>query len=183
VSLGGPVPAIAVAFAVLAALLLWVVIGSRGHWALKLPLVVGGPLLMFAIWGALDSFTGWPAREPLPARSTFLAASVVEPDPRAGTEGAIRVWVIPRPGGAGPLELRPDGSRPRAFELPYTREAHRQVEAASRLAARGQRVELRREGEESSAEAAERKGRSTGRDASGGFRAYRLPPPSPPRKG
>jgi hypothetical protein len=179
------VPAIAGAFVLLAGLLLWFVIGSAGRWYLKLPLIVATPLFMFLVWSALDSFSGWPTRAELPQRSYFIAGTVSEPEP-GGDGGAIRVWVIPPSGDGGPFAYEPDQSRPRAFELPYSRSLHRQVEAANAMRARGQEVELRAssEGRQGDDPAGRAKGtRRGGQSGHGSFRAYRLPPPSPPQKG
>ena len=179
------VPTIAVAFLLLAGLLLWFVIGSAGRWYLKLPLIVVTPLFMFLVWSALDSFTGWPTRSELPPRSYFIAATVSEPEP-GGEGGAIRVWVIPPSGRGGPFAYDPDRSRPRAFELPYSRALHRQVQAANAMRARGEEVELRvsPEARQDGSRAARGKGaRGSARSGHGAFRAYRLPPASPPRKG
>jgi hypothetical protein len=184
-ALASAVPAIAGSFVLLAGLLLWFVIGSTGRWYLKLPLIVVTPLFMFLVWSALGSFTGWPTRAELPTRSYFIAGTVSEPEPD-GDGGAIRVWVIPPSGDGGPFAYEPDRSRPRAFELPYTQALHRQVQAANAMRARGEEVELRasNEARQGDDRAGRAKGaRRSGHSGRGPFRAYRLPPPSPPRKG
>lgn len=130
------IPVLAIAFLLIAGLLLWFVIGSRGAWWLKLPVVVGTCAFTFAVWDALGSFDGWATvREP-PARALFVSAVVDEPD-------AIYVWLI-APLEPGVLGYRPRAGEPRAFRLPYTRQLHEQVERGSRLTRKGRHVELRK---------------------------------------
>jgi hypothetical protein len=73
------IPTIAAGFFLLAALLLWVVLGSGGRWPLKLGAIVVCSAFTFAVWDALDSFSGWPTREELPKRALHVAGVVVEP--------------------------------------------------------------------------------------------------------
>lgn len=129
------IPVIAVGFVMLAGLLLWFVIGSRGAWWLKLPLIVGTCAFTFAVWDAMDSFTGWATGQDPPARALFLRGMVDEPD-------AIYVWLIAPP-EPGLLAYRPQDGEPRAYRLPYTRQLHERVDRGNELTRRGQRVELR----------------------------------------
>ena len=63
---------IGIAFLLLAALLLWVVIGSHGHWAIKLGLILLTPILMFLIWNGLKTYEGWPTTQSPPRAIYFL---------------------------------------------------------------------------------------------------------------
>lgn len=128
------IPVLAVAFVLLAALLLWFVIGSRGAWWLKLPVIAGTCAFTFAVWDALDSFDGWATGQALPARAVFVSGVVDEPD-------AIYLWLI-APTEPGVLGYRPQGAEPRAYRLPYTRPLHERVDRGNQLTRRGQRVEL-----------------------------------------
>ena len=163
------IPAIAVSFVLLAGLLLWFVIGSRGRWWVKLPAIVVTCAFTFAVWHALGSFSGWPSNEKPPARAVLLSSAVDEPR-------AIYVWLL-APTEPGVLDYRPNRGEPRAFRLPYSRELHQQIDRAAALAKQGRPVELRRTGAKD----------STGNGNSGhraryAVRAYRLPPQSLPRK-
>jgi hypothetical protein len=157
------IPVLAVAFLLLAGLLLWFVIGSRGAWSLKLPLIVGTCVFTFAVWDALDSFDGWATVHEPPARALFVSAVVHEPD-------AIYVWLI-APTEPPLLGYRPNEAEPRAFRLPYTRHLHEQVERGSRLSRQGRRVELLGPA-----------GRAGGRSGRRVIRLYRPPPEDLPRK-
>lgn len=151
------IPVVAIGFVLIGGLLLWFVIGSRGLWWLKLPLIVLTCVFTFAVWRALDSFTGWPTSTAPPARALLLSSEVDEPD-------AIYVWLL-TPARPGVLEYRPGATEPRAFRLPYTRTLHHQIDRAQGMARRGQPVELRR------VSGQEGEGPSRGR-----FRVFPLPP-------
>ena len=129
------IPVLALGFAILTGLLLWFVVGSRGAWWLKLPVIVGTCTFTFAVWDAIDSFDGWATTQPLPARAVFVNGLVDEPD-------AIYLWVLPRP-HPGLLGYRPRAAEPRAYRLPYTRQLHEPVDRGNVLTGEGQRVELR----------------------------------------
>lgn len=66
---------------------------------------------------------GWPTKAPLPERFLYHASSIREPNPAKNDPGLIHVWAT---------ELRPDGPapEPRAYELPYTQEDHREIQQA-----------------------------------------------------
>jgi hypothetical protein len=157
------IPVIAIGFALVGGLLLWFVIGSRGRWWIKLPTIVVTSLFTFIVWHALDSFSGWPTAQMPPPRALMLGSSVDEPR-------AIYVWLLV-PSAPGPLEYRPDGGEPRAYRLPYSRELHEQVDRASKLASKGQPVELEVV-----------PGHNSGRNARFVVRRYQLPATSLPRK-
>ena len=156
-------PTIAIAFALVAGLLLWFVIGSRGPWVVKLGAIVVTCSFTYAVWSALDSFSGWATREKPPARALLVATAVDEPH-------AIYVWLVP-PRPHGPLAYRPDTGAPRAYRLPYTRALHEQVSRGSALARGGRPVELVRQ----------QRGTS-GHETRFVVRRYQPPPLALPRK-
>jgi hypothetical protein len=159
------IPVIAVAFVLLAALLLWFVIGSRGRWWTKLTAIVVTLAFGFAVWHALDSFSGWPTDERPPAHAVFLGGSVDEPH-------TIYLWLIPAKGG-GPLSYKASGAEPRAFRLPYSRQLHQQVDRGNKLAQAGTPVQFELRGSA---------GNRQGYRGRGGPRISRLPSPALPRK-
>jgi hypothetical protein len=163
------IPTIAVGFVLLAGLLLWFVIGSRGRWWVKLPAIVVTCAFTFAVWNALGSFSGWPTDQSPPARALLLSSAVDEPK-------AIYVWLM-APTEPGLLAYRPTKAEPRAYRLPYSRELHQQIDRASALAKQGQPVELRRTNARDS-----RSHIRAGHKARYAVRAYRLPPQSLLRK-
>jgi hypothetical protein len=130
------IPVIAIGFALLGGLVLWFVVGSRGAWWLKLPVIVVTTMFTFVVWHALDSFSGWPTDATPPARAVLVSSMVDEPN-------AIYVWLIGYDGG-GAFGYRPHDLEPRGYKLPYTRALHAEIDRASALARQGRRVELRR---------------------------------------
>ena len=131
------IPVIAIGFALLGGLLLWFVVGSRGAWWLKLGAIVVTSAFTFAVWHALETFSGWPTEDTPPARALLLSSAVDEPN-------AIYVWVLGYDGG-GLLDYRSRGVEPRGYRLPYSRALHAEMDRASALARQGRRVELRRQ--------------------------------------
>jgi hypothetical protein len=159
------IPIIAVGFVLLGALLLWLVIGGRGAWWLKLGAIVATCAFTFAVWSALGSFSGWATDATPPARALVVSSTVDEPR-------AIYVWLI-APTKPGLLGYRAEKAEPRAYRLPYSRELHEEIDRGTALARRGQPVELSRR---------EVEGSGGGRRTRLVVRAYRLPPQSLPRK-
>lgn len=135
------IPLIAVAFLLLAALLLALLLGSGRRWPVKLAAVVIVPLYAIAVWHALATFTGWPTRvdEP-PARVVYVASLVREPSASSG--GTIYLWATPPSSRRGPLDHRPEPGEPRAYRLPYTRQLHEALQGADDATRDGRRVEL-----------------------------------------
>ena len=156
------IPVIAIAFVLVSGLLLWFVIGSRGPWWLKLPAILATCLFTFAVWDALDSFSGWPTAETPPTRALLLGSSVDEPR-------AIYLWLMTPP-ARGLLDYRSRETEPRAYRVPYSRQLHEQVDRAAKLASKGEPVELRRTQTEG------------GHEARLVVRRYRFPATSLPRK-
>lgn len=140
-------------FASVCAVALWLLIGGRGAWLQKLPLVVLLPLLAFALYGAYKDSQGWPADRRPPDDATLVWGEVHEPT-------SIYLW------------LQSGDGRPRAYRVPYTRQLHRQVDEATAARQRGERVGVRR--------ARGGGGQSAGSRSRYVF--HRLPPPMPPGK-
>ena len=149
---------IAVGFFLLAVVLLALVVSPRVPWPALLALIVVVPLWAFLVYGALDSFEGYPTEGAPPAKSRLIASEVVEPSP--DDPGRIFLWTVP-PESPSVLGKDTDGYTPRAYAVPYSRPLHEQLEGAKQAQkALGQRFGVR-EGPR------------------GEYRVYRLPPPGP----
>jgi hypothetical protein len=89
---------IPIAFFFLSCLLLWVIIGVRGRWWLKVVMMVLAAGISYAAWVTLDSYFGSPKRSELEAfsgQSAYLFwVTINEPD---GTKepGSICMWLRP----------------------------------------------------------------------------------------
>ena len=130
-------------FLLLTALMLWVVIAGRGGWKLKLPFVIIVPFFMFLVWGAIASFSGWPVKGQLPKAALLVSYEVVEPDPLTHTKGKIFLWMVPPKTHHSLLKYSPQNGEPRAYELPYTKQLHEQLQKAGTALANGAAVELK----------------------------------------
>ena len=184
---------IPVAFVVVVALLLWLIIGARGKWGVKLALIFLVPTLSIIIWRSLDSYMGWPTTEEPPQRSFLIWGIVREPNQKENDKGAIFVWLLPverrdqKKEGQTIFTYEPLEREPRAYKLPYGRELHEGLEAAKEMIKEGRTVFFGRgeEGESGDGDSNGVGGDVTnGRDGVGGFshgddeyRFYELPPP------
>lgn len=154
---------IAVAFALLVALLLWLIVGARGYWPVKLALIVALPIFALFVWRALDSYKGYPAAFEPPNDSVLLASVVREPSD--GEKGAVWLWLVPLGEDVPLLGYKPGEGEPRAYRLPYSRPLHEQVDKGTAIRRRGGTPLLSRA-----------KGQQTPE-----MRVHKLPPPRGPK--
>jgi hypothetical protein len=106
--------AIAVAYVLLALLLLSLNLSSRIAWWLKAGAIVITSVFFIEIFFASKNLLGWPAYGGLPPKFQLLWSRVVEPDPKLGSKGSIYLWVEEVDENNVPSGL------PRAIRLPYS---------------------------------------------------------------
>jgi len=130
-----------IAFVLLAAVLLWVVIAARGNIMVKMVLI---PMTIWygaALYFSVQNLMGWPTARSMPENSYILAYRIREPEPRNDYPGAIFLWVSTRSPeyaeNQSSFALIPknvfmyrDSADPRAFRLPYSRQMHRELRQA-----------------------------------------------------
>ncbi|MGI9509937.1 MAG: hypothetical protein ACR2QJ_11400 [Geminicoccaceae bacterium] len=134
----------------LAFLLLGLQLRSGWSWPMKtaaicltLPATIGTFL-------AIQAHLGWPSDASLPPRFQLHAALIDEPAAAQDGDGAIFLWLTPMTDApsddraVAETSARPE-RRPRAFDLPYTRELHREVDSMRERLARGDLVVGRHE--------------------------------------
>ena len=187
---------ITMGFVLIAALVLWFVIGSKGHWGIKAAMIVLSLYFCLSVGFSIAEFMGWPTDGKLPPKFLLYWAVIQEPDAKLGDEGSIYVWV--RPINETGIEHKGrnyyllsfyDGkSQPRAYSIPYSRELHEQTQKAIDTISKGGGVGG------TSGENGE-KGRGEGRVGdkagdggrsltnNGGIEFHKLPPPKLPDKG
>jgi hypothetical protein len=198
---------ISAVFFALFLLILWFVIGSRGHWILK-ALVIGLTLhLCVSVGFSLSGFAGWPSDERLPQKFIVHWIVVEEPDKETKENGAIYVWVTGIEEGEGSpseewsrmilarffITLSPlTANQPRSHVVPYSKKKHEESEGIVAQIRSGKTVvgergsgdpEDGREGEEG-------QGAGTREDGAGGgsfsqsndITFHELPPPRLPKK-
>ncbi len=108
-------------FLALAALLLNLNLYSAWRWPVKAIATVATMVLIIATYLLSDRLFGWPTNEPLRAGEyIFIAASILEPNKRSGSDGAIYVWVRNVSDNPSAAEQGP----PRAYRLAYSRTLH-----------------------------------------------------------
>ena len=109
-------------FLLLVALILWLIILSKGKfWIIKSIVITIATLFSIVILLSLKDFIGWPSKSTLPQEFQLHWAIIDEPDKIKNTEGAIYMWVT---------ELDNENKNkglPRAYKIDYTRKNHEEI--------------------------------------------------------
>lgn len=112
---------------------------KSGAIGLTLPATIGAFL-------TIEAQLGWPSHGDMLANFQLHAALVNEPARDSSEPGAIFLWLTPwneiPPGDDADMAAvaTPKGQRPRAFDLPYSRELHQEVDSMRERLARGELV-------------------------------------------
>lgn len=166
------------AFVVIAAILLWILIGSKGPWWAKLALIALVPAYGLIIMRDADTRAGWPTSETPPKESLMVWGVIYEPgDLGKGDPGVVYVWLIPLDGSGAD---EPKGT-PRAFRLPYSRGLHGAVQGGMERAKEGHPGVLKRGKPRPGGRRGqgERPGGRRGQGDDGDeYHSYDLPPPA-----
>jgi len=123
--------ALAVAYALIGALLLALLIYARLPWPAKAVAIVVTSCFYLVSFVGARGLLGWSSRDPLPPRFKLLQARIVEPHSLEGEPGAIHLWVE-----ALGDDNRPSGV-PRAYRLPYNAKLAEKTERAIAASADG----------------------------------------------
>jgi len=113
-SLQSVILTLAVAYALLGALLLLVLVRARLPWPVKAVAVIVTSVFYIASFAGQRGLLGFASTEKLPATFKLLQARIVEPHSLEGDPGSIYLWVE-----ALDEDNRPSGV-PRAFRLPFS---------------------------------------------------------------
>jgi hypothetical protein len=130
-SLQSVILTLAVAYAVIGALLLVVLVYARLHWSLKAVAVVITSAFYLVSFDSMRGLLGWASTDKLPASFKLLQARIVEPHSLEGDPGSIYLWVE---------ELDQDNrpsAVPRAFRVPYNDALAEKTHAAQNEIAAG----------------------------------------------
>jgi hypothetical protein len=129
-SLQSVVLTLSVAYALIGALLLVVLVYARLPWSLKGVAVIVTSVFYVASFLGMRGLLGWASVDHLPPYFKLLQARIVEPHSLEGDPGAIYLWVE-----ALDEDNRPSGV-PRAYRIPYRdRLADKTDKAESEIAA------------------------------------------------
>jgi hypothetical protein len=105
---------LSVAYAVIGALLLLVLVYGRLHWSWKALAVVVTSSFYIISFGGMRGLLGWATPDKLPASFKLLHSRIVEPHSLEGEPGAIYLWVEELDADNRPSAI------PRAFRVPYS---------------------------------------------------------------
>ena len=86
---------IALGFVLIASLVLWFIIGSKGHWLGKAALILASLYFCLSVGFSVNNFMGWPTSEELPKKFLVHWVVIDEPDAKSGSKGNIYVWTKP----------------------------------------------------------------------------------------
>jgi len=131
-----------IAFALLVnvALLLWFVIGAKGYWWIKVPVIAVTLFLSIGIWSSVNDLLGWATSEPMPEKFQVHWIVIDEPNSKEGDPGAIFVWATdlnPQPSDWWIFHSMDDSGEPRAHKMPYSRQLHEQSQAIMQIIKKG----------------------------------------------
>lgn len=143
---------IPVAFLLLAAMGLWLIIFAKGYWWLKIIFITFALYFSLAMWASLSQLSGWPTDVEMPDKFLVHAILVEEPSKSNLKEkGAIYMWAseidenhnIKKKEVSSwllPFVSRKNSSEPRVYRLPYSEELHEQSRQISKMLKAGKPV-------------------------------------------
>jgi hypothetical protein len=123
--------ALTIAYALIGALLLALLVYARLPWPAKAAAIVVTSCFYLVSFVGARGLLGWSSPDPLPPRFKLLQARIVEPHSLEGEPGAIHLWVE-----ALQDDNRPSGV-PRAYRLPYNAKLAAKTEQAIAASADG----------------------------------------------
>ena len=193
-------------FLVLCAIGLWMIIFSKGFWALKTLFITFCLYFSFAMWFSLSDLSGWATSVSMPQKSIIHWILVQEPSKfNKKDDGGIFVWATEADTEnkvieksiiylLKPFSIRKNSVEPRAYRLPYSEELHQNAAKAMQMIMSGKTIIGEKMGEKSGNGTGEAEG--SGKDGHGEskgngsgslsqeqvFRFYELPPFKLPEK-
>lgn len=123
------------AYALVAALLAYVLVLSRLHWFFKALATVGTAVLILLTYNAIGELRGLPSDGPIPVSFRMLWAEVIEPDALQHENGSVFLWLQTLDANNFPV------GQPRAYQLPYSPDLQIKVKEAMGEIAQGKQVQ------------------------------------------
>ena len=146
INVTAPALALTGLYAALVMLLLSLHLKSAWRWPVKSAAIGLALPASIGAFVTIEAQLGWPSHAGMPANFQLHAALVNEPAVEASDDGSIYLWLTPwdevLPANAD--DANPS-QRPRAFDLPYSRDLHQQVQDMQERLARGEMVVGRHE--------------------------------------
>ena len=125
-------------FFMLFLLVLWFVIGAKGHWIVKAGIIGLTLHLCISIGLSLSAFAGWPSDENLPDKFIVHWMVVQEPEKTTRAPGFIYIWASDISEKRHTREAgwkrffftlsSQEKEAPRAYVLPYSKQKHEDAE-------------------------------------------------------
>ena len=113
---------LAASFLVLVALILWLIILSKGKfWIIKSIIITTSTLFSIVVLISLKDFIGWPSKSGLPQQFQLHWSIIDEPNKIKNSEGAIYMWVTKLD------KENKNKGLPRAYKIDYTRKNHEEI--------------------------------------------------------
>jgi hypothetical protein len=123
------------AYALVAALLAYVLLLSRLHWVFKALATVATVVLIPLTFNGVGELRGLPSDGPIPSSFRMLWAQVVEPAPLQDEKGHVFLWLQTLDADNFPL------GQPRAYQLPYSDDLKVKVSEAMGKIAKGEQIQ------------------------------------------
>ena len=139
----------------LTGLILWFIIGARGHWGIKAFIILLTLHVCLSVGMSIPNFAGWPSGDRLPDKFLVHWIAIKEPDKKTKEDGYIYIWATTLSQQEKEVEGWKqyllsfgvqDFTEPRAYRTPYTREGHERGEDALKKIKNGEPVMGRNNG-------------------------------------
>ena len=122
-------------YALVAALLTYLLLLMRVHWVLKLMATLATvAAIPLTFWG-VGELRGLPSDSKIPSSFRLLWAEVVEPNTLLGEKGHVYLWLLRLDSDNFPVGL------PRAYQLPYSDELQLKVSEAMGMISDGEQIQ------------------------------------------
>jgi len=123
------------AYALVVALLAYLLLLSRLHWVFKVLATAATVALIPLTFNGVGELRGLPSDGPIPLSFRMLWAQVTEPNLLQGEKGHVFLWLQTLDSGNYPI------GQPRAFQLPYSDDLKIKVGEAMGKIAQGEQVQ------------------------------------------
>lgn len=126
---------LAAAYALVVALLAYLLLLSRLHWVFKVLATAATVALIPLTFNSVGELRGLPTDGPIPYSFRMLWAQVTEPNPLQGEKGNVFLWLQTLDDANYPL------GQPRAYQLPYSDDLKIKVNDAMGKIAQGEQIQ------------------------------------------